>query len=98
MNKITMADITYGGDPPNFCTHFSKISFLGAGLFKNGYKLFESTGKVVEIQSWLVIDDAYAESGHSHSTIVNKEGEAIGIHYVSDREDTPDKKLIVYTL
>ncbi|HEC2157121.1 hypothetical protein B4W72_02230 [Staphylococcus delphini] len=57
-----------------------------------GYKLFESTGKVVEIRSWQVTYDAYAEPGNSGSAIVNEKGEAIGIHYAGDREGTPDQK------
>ncbi|HHW5702230.1 TPA: trypsin-like serine peptidase [Staphylococcus aureus] len=59
---------------------------------KNEYKLFASQGKVISVKDGEITYDAFAESGNSGSPIMNDNGEAIGVHFASDRTTSPDKK------
>lgn len=59
---------------------------------KNKYKMYASLGTVISVDDSKVTYDAFAEPGNSGGPIMNQKGEAIGVHFASDKKQTPSKK------
>ncbi|WP_086429394.1 trypsin-like serine peptidase [Staphylococcus cornubiensis] len=69
-----------------------KVTLLGYPLpSKNKYKMYASFGSVVSIKGSGLIHDAYAELGNSGGPIMNESGQAIGVHFASDKPTHTDK-------
>ncbi|UXR54948.1 MULTISPECIES: trypsin-like serine peptidase [Staphylococcus] len=59
---------------------------------KHAYNLLESFGKVVSVKGNEIVLDAFTEPGNSGSPIVNGKGEAIGVSYAREIQDSPHRK------